>query len=162
MLVKHVFSVVQALTYTSSIAICNPLGALMASDFVERFERKGFITIDAALVAIFGLGYGLSAQSVFIVLCGALVVMAIQAMAVGLYTNTPELFPTSARSSGMGLSYGVGRLANVIGPFIVSTIFAAAGYLPVFIYIAVCRLLMAVLVGGFGPATTGKALEVLE
>ena len=62
----------------------------------------------------------------------------------------------------MGLGYGVGRLANVIGPFIVSTIFVAAGYLPVFIYIAACWLLVAVVVGGFGQATTGKALEVLE
>jgi putative MFS transporter len=83
-------------------------------------------------------------------------------MAVGLYTYTPELFPTAARSSGMGLSYGVGRLANVIGPFIVSAIFAAAGYLPVFIYIAACWLLVALVVGAFGPATTGKPLENLE
>jgi putative MFS transporter len=162
LLVKHGFSVVQSLTFTSLIAICNPLGALIASDLVERFERKWFITVDAVLIAIFGLGYGLSAQPMFIVVCGALVVMSIQAMAVGLYTYTPELFPTAARSSGMGLSYGVGRLANVVGPFIVSTIFAATGYLPVFIYIAACWLLVAVVVGGFGPATTGRPLEVLE
>jgi putative MFS transporter len=162
LLVKHGFSIVESLSYTSLIAICNPLGALIASDLVERFERKWFITIDAVLIAIFGMGFGLSAQPVFIVLCGALVVTSIQAMAVGLYTYTPELFPTAARSSGMGLSYGVGRLANVVGPFIVSTIFAAAGYLPVFIYIAACWLLVALVVGAFGPATTGKPLENLE
>jgi putative MFS transporter len=162
LLVKHGFSIVESLSYTSLIAICNPLGALIASDLVERFERKWFITIDAVLIAIFGMGFGLSAQPAFIVLCGALVVTSIQAMAVGLYTYTPELFPTAARSSGMGLSYGVGRLANVVGPFIVSTIFAAAGYLPVFIYIAACWLLVALVVGAFGPATTGKPLENLE
>lgn len=162
LLVKHGFSVVESLSYTSLIAICSPVGALIASDLVERFERKWFITIDAVLIAVCGMGFGLSAQPVFIVLCGALVVASIQAMAVGLYTYTPELFPTAARCSGMGLSYGVGRLANVVGPFIVSTIFMAAGYLPVFIYIAGCWLAVAFVVGVFGPTTTGKALELLE
>ena len=162
LLVKHGFSVVELLSYTSLIAICNPVGALIASDLVERFERKWFITIDAVLIAVCGMGFGLSAQPVFIVLCGALVVASIQAMAVGLYTYTPELFPTAARCSGMGCSYGVGRLANVVGPFIVSTIFMAAGYLPVFIYIAGCWLVVAFVVGVFGPTTTGKALELLE
>ena len=162
LLVEHGFSMVQSLSYTSLIAICNPLGSLIASDLVERFERKWFITVDGVLIAIFGLGYGLSGTPVFIVLFGALVVMTIQCMAVALYTYTPELYPTAVRSSGMGLAYGVGRLANVLGPFIVSMIFAAAGYLSVFIYIAACWLIVVFVVGVFGPTTTGKSLEVLE
>ncbi|HUZ64238.1 MAG TPA: MFS transporter [Acetobacteraceae bacterium] len=162
LLVQHGFSLVQSLSYTSLIAICNPIGSLIASDLVERFERKWFITIDGILIAIFGVGYGLSFSPVFIVLFGALVVMTIQGMAVALYTYTPELYPTEVRSSGMGLTYGVGRLANVAGPFFVSTIFAAAGYLSVFVYIAACWLVVALVVGLFGPTTTGKPLEVLE
>ena len=162
LLVQHGFSLVQSLSYTSLIAICNPIGSLIASDLVERFERKWFITIDGILIAIFGVGYGLSFSPVFIVLFGALVVMTIQGMAVALYTYTPELYPTEVRSSGMGLTYGVGRLANVAGPFFISTIFAAAGYLSVFVYIAACWLVVALVVGLFGPTTTGKPLEVLE
>jgi MFS transporter, putative metabolite:H+ symporter len=153
---------VQSLQYTSLIAICNPLGSLVASDLVERFERKWFITVVGVLIAVFGLGYGLSGSAVFIVLFGALVVASIQAMAVALYTYTPELYPTSMRSSGMGITYGVGRLANVAGPFIVSFIFGAAGYLSVFVYIAACWVGVALVVGIFGPVTTGRPLEVLE
>lgn len=162
LLVQHGFSLVQSLEYTSLIAICNPLGSLIASDLVERFERKWFVTVDGILIALFGLGYGLSGTPVFIVLFGALVVASIQAMAVALYTYTPELYPTQMRSSGMGITYGIGRLANVLGPFIVSAIFAAAGYLSVFIYIAACWLGVAFVVGVFGPSTTGRSLEVLE
>ena len=62
----------------------------------------------------------------------------------------------------MGLTYGTGRLANVLGPFFVSTIFAAAGYLSVFAYIAACWMVVVLVVGVFGPTTTGKSLEVLE
>jgi MFS transporter, putative metabolite:H+ symporter len=162
LLVQHGFSLVQSLQYTSLIAICNPLGSLVASDLVERFERKWFITVVGVLIAVFGLGYGLSGSAVFIVLFGALVVASIQAMAVALYTYTPELYPTSMRSSGMGITYGVGRLANVAGPFIVSFIFGAAGYLSVFVYIAACWVGVALVVGIFGPVTTGRPLEVLE
>lgn len=162
LLVQHGFSIVQSLTYTSLITICNPLGSLIAADLVERFERKWFIVVDGILIAIFGVAYGLSAVPVFIVLFGALVVITLQGMAVALYTYTPELYPTAIRSSGMGLSYGVGRLANVAGPFFVSLIFAAAGYLSVFAYIAACWLLVAAIVGFFGPTTTGKPLEVIE
>lgn len=162
LLVEHGFSIVQSLTFTSLITICNPLGSLIASDLVERFERKWFITVDGVLIAVFGLAYGLSNVPVLIVLFGALVVITLQGMAVGLYTYTPELYPTAIRSSGMGLAYGVGRLANVLGPFLVSIIFAAAGYISVFVYIAGCWIAVSLIVGVFGPATTGKSLEVLE
>lgn len=162
LLVQHGFSLVQSLSYTSLIAICNPVGSLIASDLVERFERRWFIAVDGVLIAIFGIAYGLSFSPALIVLFGALVVMSIQAMAVALYTYTPELYPTGIRSSGMGLAYGVGRLANVAGPFFVSAIFAAAGYLSVFVYIAGCWLVVALVVGVFGLTTTGKSLEALE
>lgn len=161
LLMQHGMSLVESLQYSSLIAICNPLGALIASNLVERFERKWFITIDALLIATFGLLYGLTFAPVLIVLFGALVVITIQAMAVALYVYTPELFPTEVRSSGMGLAYGCGRLANVVGPFTVSTLFVVAGYQSVFGYIAACWLVVAFLVGVFGPRTTGRSLETL-
>ncbi|MBV9735035.1 MAG: MFS transporter [Acidisphaera sp.] len=161
LLMKQGMSLVESLQYSSLIAICNPIGALIASRLVERFERKWFITVDAVLIATFGLLYGLTFTPVLIVLFGALVVMTIQAMAVALYVYTPELFPTEVRSSGMGLAYGCGRLANVLGPFTVGALFVAAGYLSVFAYIAACWLVVAFVVGVFGPRTTGRSLEAL-
>ena len=44
LLFEHGFSVVKSLTFTSVISICNPLGALLAADLMERFERKWFNT----------------------------------------------------------------------------------------------------------------------
>ena len=162
LLVKHGFSVVHSLTFASVIAVCNPLGAILASYLVERFERRWFITIDGVLIAAFGLGFGLSFQPAAILLFGALVMLSIQAMAVGLYTYTPELFPTEVRSTGMGLTYGVGRLANVLGPFVVSLLFGAYGYGSVFVYIAACWLAVSAIVGLFGTSTTGRSLEALH
>lgn len=162
LLVKHGFSVVHSLTYASVMAVCNPLGAIAASYLVERFERRWFITIDAMLIAAFGLGFGLSFHPLGIVAFGALVMLGIQAMTVALYTYTPEMFPTDVRSTGMGLSYGVGRLANVPGPFVVSALFEAHGYASVFVYIAACWLVVSAAVGVLGASTTGLSLELLH
>ncbi len=162
LLVKHGFSVVHSLTFSSVIAVCNPLGAILASYLVERFERRWFITVDGILIAAFGLGFGLSFEPAAILVFGALVMLSIQAMAVGLYTYTPEMFPTDVRSTGMGLTYGVGRLANVAGPFVVSALFESYGYGSVFIYIAACWLVVSAVVGLFGMSTTGRSLETLH
>ena len=162
LLVKHGFSVVHSLTYASVIAVCNPLGAIAASYLVERFERRWFIAVAGVLIAAFGLGFGLSFHPAAIVVFGALVMLSIQAMAVALYTYTPEMFPTDVRSTGMGLTYGVGRLANVLGPFVVSALFVAHGYGSVFVYIAACWLAVSAVVALFGTSTTGRSLEVLH
>ncbi|MDE2503772.1 MAG: MFS transporter [Burkholderiales bacterium] len=162
LLVKHGFSIVSSLTYSALIAVCNPLGAVLASYLVERFERRWYLTVGGILIAAFGLGFGLSFQPQAILVFGALVTLCIQAMAVGLYTYTPELFPTEVRSTGMGLTYGIGRLANVVGPFIVSSLFAARGYVSVFIYIAGCWLVVSAAIGLFGTLTTGRSLEAIH
>lgn len=162
LLVKQGFTVVQSLTFASVMAICNPLGAVAASFIVDRFDRKWIIPIVAAMIAVSGLLYGLTFQPTFIVLFGALVVLESQMFVVALYVYTPELFPTRMRSTGHGLTYGVGRLANVAGPFFVSSLYAVYGYGSVFAYITVCWLIAGAAVAIFGPRTTGRSLEVLN
>ncbi len=161
LLAKHGFSVVHSLTFTSVMAICNPLGALLSYAVVDHVERKWFIAIGALAIAAIGIAYGFSAQPVFIMLFGALMVMGLQTSAVALYTYTPELFPTGIRSSGMGLCYGAGRLMNVVSPFIIGAIFQGSGYVSVFLFIAVCWLLVATLTALFGPPTARRSLEAL-
>jgi MFS transporter, putative metabolite:H+ symporter len=162
LLMEHGVSLVRTLSYASLISICNPLGALIAAALVERVERRWFITVDACVIAICGVLYGATVDPVMIVVFGALVVMSTQAMAVGLYTYTPELFPTDLRSSGMGLTYGVGRLANVLGPFIIGGLFAATGYLSVFVFISGCWLTVGAIIGIYGLSTTGRSLDELN
>ena len=56
------------------------------------------------------------------------------------------------------MSYGIGRLGNAFGPLLVAYFFSHYGYTSVFVYIAVCWLLVAILVTTFGPWTKGRAL----
>jgi putative MFS transporter len=161
LLVDHGFSIVRSLTFTSVIAICNPIGALVASFLVERIDRKWYITFNAIAVAVFGLLYGFTFEPARIMLFGALVVMGLQSFVAAIYAYTPELFPTRLRASGHGLVYGLGRLANVVGPLVVSALYASMGYKSVFVYITVCWLVAALAVGMFGPLTSKRPLEAI-
>lgn len=159
LLVQHGFSVVKSLSYSSMMALCNPLGALLAMTVIERIERKYFIVMASICIAVVVTFYGWTANPVFIVIFGALAVMCLQCSTVGVWTYQSEVFPTEVRSGATGFVYGVGRMANIVGPFIVSGLYGAFGYYSVFFYIAVCYLAGGAIAAIFGPKTTGRALE---
>ncbi len=79
-----------------------------------------------------------------------------------LYIYTPESYPTHLRSAGAGLCYGLGRLTNVIGTFIISFLYVSVGYMSVFAYISACWLVVAAIVAAIGPRTTGRSLEQVD
>ena len=106
----------------------------------------------------FWLIYGMSFTTAAIVIFGFLVAMLIQVFAALLYAYTPECFPTEVRNTGAGVSYGIGRLGNAFGPLLVAYLYGHYGYMSVFVYIAVCWVLVASLVTAFGPRTKGLSL----
>lgn len=98
------FSVVRSLTFVSVISVCNPLGALLAADLMERFERKWFNAAASFTVVACGLAYGFSSDPTWIMVFGALVVIGLQAGATGSYiyaSSTPRncFPPTCVRSA---------------------------------------------------------------
>jgi MFS transporter, putative metabolite:H+ symporter len=162
LLSQHGFSIASSLTFTSIIQIGAPFGALIAALIAERLDRKWSICLVAVVIAVCGLLYGLTFQPVLIIVFGFLVALFLQAFAPLLYAYTPELYPTEARASGTGLTYGAGRLANVLGPIIVGDLFVSSGYLSVFVYVAACWILVALAVGIFGPFTRRRSLETVS
>lgn len=59
---------------------------------------------------------------------------------------------------GSGLAYGVGRLANGVGPFVVAYLFTHYGYGSVFFYIASTWVMSGLIIGIFGPKTRERTL----
>lgn len=158
LLVAHGFSLVHSLAWSSAMSIGAVPGALIAALISDRWERKWSITFVALLIAFCGLMYGLTFRVAAIVIFGFLVAMFIQTFAPLLYAYTPECYPTHIRNSGAGVGYGIGRLANVVGPLIVAFLFNHSGYKSVFVYVAAMWLLVAVILSAFGPLTKGRTL----
>ena len=158
LLAAHGFPLVKSLLSVTVMDCGAPIGAVIAALISDKWERKYLITIAAVVIAFFGLLYGLSSRMVLIVIFGFCVSMFLQCFAPLLYAYTPECFPTAIRSSGSGIVYGAGRLANAFGPLIVAFVFTHYGYKSVFVYIVATWLMVALIVGVFGPKTKGRAL----
>jgi putative MFS transporter len=162
LLVARGFSLVHSLAWSSAMSIGAAPGALLAALISDRWERKWLITSVALAVAACGLPYGMAFKTAPIVVFGFLVAMFLQTFAPLLYAYTPETYPTEIRNSAVGLAYGIGRLANTVGPLLVAFLFSHYGYTSVFVYIAACWALVAITIGGFGARTKGRLLEQLS
>jgi MFS transporter, putative metabolite:H+ symporter len=150
LLVTHGFSLVHSLAWSSVMALATIPGAIFAALVADRWDRRWLIVLVALIIATCGMLYGMTFRVVAIVVFGFLVEMFLHTFAPLLYSFTAESFPTPIRNSGTGLAYGAGRLANVFGPLIVALIFNHFGYTSVFVYIALCWILLAVTMGALG------------
>src|SRR6185437_8345683 len=162
LLARQGFEMVHSLNYITLINLGALPGALFAVFLSERWERKYSIVGVSLAIALFGLLYGFSFTPVAIVIFGFLAATMMDTFSALAFSYTPEQFPTDVRNSGTGLAYGVGRLANVINPFIVSAIFASYGYQAVFAYIAGAWVITAAIAASFGMKTTGRSLETIS
>jgi MFS transporter, putative metabolite:H+ symporter len=158
LLAAHGFPLVESLLWVSIMQCGAPIGALIAALVSDRWERKYLIAGAALIIGFFGLMYGLSSKMLPIIIFGFCVSMFIQTFAPLLYAYTPECYPTGIRNSGSGLVYGSGRLANSFGPLVVAFVFTRYGYQSVFVYIVATWLMVALIIGTFGPRTKGRTL----
>ncbi len=159
LLVARGFTLVNSLEWSSAISIGTIPGAFIAAMISDRWERKWLIPVASLVVAGCGLAYGLVSHPVAIVVLGFLMQMFLRTFSSLIYAYTPECFPTEIRNSGAGLSYGVGRLANIAGPLIIAFIYGRYGYVPVFAFIAATWVIVAVTIGAFGPETRNRSLQ---
>ena len=158
LLVARGFPLVQSLGWVSAMHIGAPFGAMLAALISDRWERKHLITAVTMLIAFCGIMYGMAFNTLSIMIFGFSVSLLMQIFAALLHAYTPECFPTAVRSSGSGLTFGIGRLANGFGPFIIAYVFTHFGYRPVFGYIATLWVITGLIIGIFGPKTKGRTL----
>lgn len=156
------YDIVESLTYTAVLSIGAVPGALLAWPIIDRWERKYTILVIEAAVAVFVIVYGFVASLPVVLVSGFLVTLLLQMQTAFLYTYTPEVFPTRLRGVGTGFTNGIGRLAGAGGGVLVAAIYEGWGYASVFVYVAVCMLLVGGLIALFGVRTTGVRLEAIS
>lgn len=162
LLVESGFGLVHSLTFSAITTVGAVPGAFCTWFLSDRVGRRGSLCAVGLITAVCGVLYGAGFNNLTIALFGFLVGALIQAFAALLYAYTPELYPTAIRNGGSGFAYGVGRLANIAGPFIVAGLFSGFGYIWVFVYIAACWVVAALAVGLFGPDTRKLRLEQIN
>ncbi|MBO0877534.1 MAG: MFS transporter, partial [Pseudonocardia sp.] len=162
LLVERGYSTAQSLGYASILAIAAVPGALLAMPVIDRFERKTVILTLQVAVAVLLLLFGLINHPVAIIVCGFGAAMLMQTGVAALYTYIAEVFPLHLRGLGSGIANGSGRLAGVLGGFVVAVLYSGAGQTGVFVYLALAALLMGLVMALFGERTTNRRLEDIE
>lgn len=159
LLVKQGITIDKSIAYVTLGTLGAPLGAFIASRISDRVERRWAIAVLSVIIMGLGLLYGMVALPLVIIVCGFLMHMFERTFSSIAYIYTPELYPTEARGSGNGLTYGIGRLANMVSPFIISFLYSGYGYLSVFVFFGACWLLCAVAIAVFGVSTRYRGTE---
>lgn len=153
------FTVTQSLGYAALTYIGYPVGSLLSIPLVERFERKTLIIASAVGIGVFGLAFGLSANTAIIVTAGFLLTVCSNVFSNGFHIYQTEIFPTSIRSSAVGIAYSLSRATSAGLPFAAVPALDAFGSGWVFGASAVLMGLLCLNVGLLGPRTTGRLLE---
>lgn len=140
------------------LAVAQLPGYALAAYGVEKWGRKPTLIGFLILSAIGTLGYGLG-QSVEIVISATLLLsFALLGTWGAIYAFTPEIYPTTLRASGMGLSGSVARFGGLLAPSIVAPVMTSNFGLALGV-ISGLLLLAAVSVAFINAESRNMALE---
>lgn len=149
------------------VSVADLLGRLGSAYLADAIGRRytmlifGILGGVGCLVAAFNNG----SSTVFFI--GILIAMTFGDGAFGILNAFGgEQFPTAARSTGLGLGYGIGAIAKIIGPYMMGAVIGGvavadadpAKVSQAFILFAVC-LFIGAITYMFAKETRGKELE---
>jgi putative MFS transporter len=153
--------------YLLVVAFFQLFGQLTSAYLIEVIGRKltlgALLGLSGASITLFAtalpgvqLGLGIGEETAFAVGIFAMAFALFGAWAV-LYAYTAEVFPTEVRSTGLGLSGSVGKVAAAAGPILFGSL-VSVGYLAALVPVAVILVLAGLALLLFGVETKGQTL----
>lgn len=161
-LISRGYDVTQSLLFTSLSFIGFPIGSAISVFLLDRFERKYLLMVTSALMAVFGLAFGLSNDPALIVMFGFLFTITGQNFANAYHVYQAEIFPTPLRSTATGSTYAISRISAGVMPFVLLPLLNVGGAGLFFAAVALAMVIIVVIVGIWGPKTTGRPIEEIS
>jgi putative MFS transporter len=159
LLVARGITITHSLEYSFVIASANPFGPLLAMVFADRVERKsqimGGLFAMALLMAVFSVVSNLG----LLLVIGVLFTVSANVMSYAYHAYQAELFPTRIRARGIGVVYAWSRITAAFAGLIVGYFLHYGGVPAIAVFIGVAMAIGIVIIGVFGPNTTGRPLE---
>jgi len=141
-------------------------GYYSATLLLDKLGRKSVLAIYLTGGAIGCIIVAVVSGSVELAVLGAILISIFNLGAwAGLYTYTPELFPTDYRASASGLAASSGRIAGIIGVFVTGLLYEMSESLGLsklalpFTVFTLVHLLAAIAVVILGIETKQRSLE---
>jgi len=162
LLVSQGIEIGKSLAYTAVLALVPPIAPLVFSLFADKLERKWMVAAGALLAAVAGLAMSRVTQHSNFALftgIGAFVAIGYSLMSLSYHTYQSELFPTPVRARGVGFVYSFSRLSAIFSSYIIAATLDRTGSVGVFVLISTAMVVVALIIGLFGPRTRGLSLE---
>jgi putative MFS transporter len=160
-LISQGIEVTRSLQYTFIIAIANPIGPLVGVWFADRVERKWQIAWAALGIAALGLLFSQQRTAAGVIGLGILLTLANNWLSFSFHAYQAELYPTRIRASAVGFVYSWSRFSTIFSGFIIAFFLGRYGTTGVFSFIAAAMVVVFIVIGAFGPATTRRRLEAI-
>lgn len=152
------FSLVQSFQYVLIMTLAQLPGYFTAAYFIEKFGRKFVLVVYLVFTAASAAWFGNADTEGMLLAAGICLSFFNLGAWGGMYAYTPELYPTSVRSTGAGLATSFGRIGGVIAPLLVG--FLVGG--EVSISAIFMLFFVTILVGAAAVLLLGKETKGLE
>ena len=159
LLVKQGMTITKSFGYSIIIYLAQIPGYYSAAFVCEKLDRKWTIILYMLLGGASAHLMSNAHTDVAITLCGFLLSFFMNGTYAAIYAYTPELYPTTFRTTGMGVASSFGRVGGLAAPIIIGYTFARIGFGGVFTITTIVLVLGALAVAVFGIGTAGKSLE---
>lgn len=169
------YELLKALVWSLIIIVAQIPGYYSAAFLLDKVGRKEVIGLYLFLAAIGSLIVGLSdfyelgAFSVFGYEIGLLLFLGFIIVSFfnlgawsGLYTYTPELYPTEYRGTGSGVAAATGRVAGILAPIITGYLLLGGTLLYAYVAFFLFHVVGSFMVFLMGIETKGKILEEIH
>jgi MFS transporter, putative metabolite:H+ symporter len=159
LLVKQGMTITKSFGYSIVIYLAQIPGYYSAAFASEKLDRKW--TIVACLLLGGASAYLLSnaRSDAAITLAGFCLSFFMNGTYAAIYAYTPELYPTTFRTTGMGVASAFGRIGGLAAPIVIGNTFSRIGFGGVFVITTVVLVAGALAVALLGIGTAGKSLE---
>ena len=159
---KNGMSIISSLGFATFMSLGGPVGAIIGMFISDRVGRKISIVTASIIAIALGAIYPHMTTTAGIAGIGfGLVTMIYTMVAIAWSLYVPELFPTELRMRGGGFCNALGRLMNVVSPYLIVYVFSMYKVSGVVMIMLVLLAIQAIVVATLGIETRGRSLESL-
>ncbi|RDK02842.1 MFS transporter [Paraburkholderia lacunae] len=139
-----------------------PVGSLLSIPLLNWIERRTLVVASILSIAVFGLCFAYSANTVLIVTFGVLTTCASNVFSNAYHIYQAEIFPARVRSTAIGSTYALSRIMSGSLPFLLLPVLNQYGPGAMFGVISVALLIVAFVVRVLGPLTTRRSQDEIN
>lgn len=161
-LVASGHSVTSSLLFTALSFLGYPIGSLVSTPLIAKFERKHLLIASIVALAVSGIAFSVSGNDALIVVFGFLTTMISNVFSNVYHIYQAEIFPTALRATAVGWTYSLSRISSGALPFVLLPVLDAFGALAMFGVVAVALAIIAVVIAVIGPLTTRRSLAEIN